>query len=65
MALFLKEQKIFYGKIMNTEFNKLSEAKKYILQIIKDIKFGSVEVVIHDAKIVYLEKKEKYRFDKK
>lgn len=33
-----------------------------ILKAIKNIKFGSVEVVIHDSKVVQIEKKEKIRF---
>ena len=34
-----------------------------ILLAIKDIRFGSVEVVIHDSKVVQIERKEKIRFD--
>ncbi|MBP6343381.1 MAG: YezD family protein [Candidatus Omnitrophica bacterium] len=33
-----------------------------ILKAIRNIKFGSVEVVIHDSKVVQIEKKEKIRF---
>lgn len=33
-----------------------------ILKAIRNIKFGSVEVVIHDSKIVGIEKTEKIRF---
>jgi hypothetical protein len=34
-----------------------------ILCAIKEIRFGSVEVVIHDSKVVQIERKEKIRFD--
>ncbi len=33
-----------------------------ILKAIRNIKFGSVEVVIHDSKVVQIEKTEKIRF---
>ncbi len=33
-----------------------------ILLAIKDIRFGSLEVVIHDSKVVQIERKEKIRF---
>ncbi|MEO6544050.1 MAG: YezD family protein [Nitrospiraceae bacterium] len=34
-----------------------------ILLAIKDIRFGSVEVVIHDSKVVQIERKEKIRVE--
>ena len=34
-----------------------------ILLAIKDLRFGSVEVVIHDSKVVQIERKEKVRID--
>ena len=34
-----------------------------ILLAIKDLQFGSVEVVIHDSKVVQIERKEKIRID--
>jgi hypothetical protein len=33
-----------------------------ILKAIRNTKFGSVEVIIHDSKIVQVERKEKIRF---
>ena len=36
-----------------------------IAQIVQGIRFGSVEVVIHDGKVVQIERKEKLRFDAK
>jgi hypothetical protein len=36
-----------------------------IVQAIKGIRFGSVEITIHDGNVVQIERKEKLRFDKK
>lgn len=36
-----------------------------ILQAVKGIRFGSVEITIHDGNVVQIERKEKLRFDKK
>jgi hypothetical protein len=38
---------------------------KQITKIVQSIRFGSVEIVIHDGKIVQVERKEKLRFDTK
>lgn len=35
-----------------------------ILEAIKSIHYGSVEVIIHDSKVVQIERKEKVRFGK-
>lgn len=35
-----------------------------ILQAVKDINYGSVEIIIHDSRVVQIERKEKLRFDK-
>jgi len=35
-----------------------------ILKAIKCIRFGSVEITIHDAKVVQIDKTEKMRFDR-
>jgi len=34
-----------------------------ILLAIKNLRFGSVEIVIHDSKVVQIERKEKIRID--
>jgi hypothetical protein len=36
-----------------------------IVLAVKDIRFGSVEITIHDGNVVQIERKEKLRFDKK
>ena len=40
-----------------------TEVMTRILQAIKGIKYGSLEIVIHDSKIVRLEKHEKIRVE--
>ena len=37
--------------------------ERAILQAVKGIRFGSVEIIIHDSKVVQIERKEKTRFD--
>lgn len=44
--------------------NELNDVERYILSTIRNIQFGSVEVTIHDANVVQVEKSEKKRFDK-
>jgi hypothetical protein len=34
-----------------------------ILQALKDLRFGSVEIIVHDSKIVQIERREKVRVD--
>jgi hypothetical protein len=48
----------------NTEF-KLNETEEKIIKTIRELKYGAVEVIVHDSKIVQVEKNEKIRFDKK
>ncbi len=38
---------------------------KHLSDAIKKIRFGSIEIVIHDSRIVQIEKREKIRFEKK
>jgi len=39
---------------------KIEEA---ILLALRDIRYGSVEIIVHDSKVVQIERKEKTRFD--
>ncbi|MEP6891835.1 MAG: YezD family protein [Nitrospirota bacterium] len=34
-----------------------------VLRALQEIRYGSVEIVIHDAKVVQIERKEKIRID--
>ncbi len=42
-----------------------AEIVNQIAAILQGIRFGSVEIVIHDGKVVQIERKEKLRFDAK
>ena len=41
----------------------LSETQQAIQHALKGLRFGSVEIVVHDSKVVQLERKEKTRLD--
>jgi hypothetical protein len=41
-----------------------SEILRRIANAISGVRFGSVEVVIQDSRVVQIERKEKFRFDK-
>ena len=43
----------------------LTEVERHILQSLQQIKFGTLEVVIHDSRVVQIERSEKVRFDTK
>jgi hypothetical protein len=46
-----------------SESKNLNEIEKSILDAIGKIKYGAVEVLIHDSKVVQVECSEKVRFD--
>lgn len=39
-----------------------TELERQILQAIKNVRYGSVEILIHDSHVVQIERKEKIRF---
>jgi hypothetical protein len=39
------------------------DLEQQILRAIKHVRYGSVEIVIHDSKVVQIERKEKLRLD--
>ena len=43
---------------------KEREIEQEILRTVKGIRYGSVEIVIHDSQVVQVERKEKVRFEK-
>ena len=50
----------------NTTGNqRLTEIAGQITQMLNGIKFGSIEIIVHDGKVVQIERKEKLRFDSK
>ncbi|MFU8788054.1 MAG: YezD family protein [Methylobacter sp.] len=44
---------------------QIAEISHQIASILQDIKFGSIEIIIHESKVVQIERKEKLRFDSK
>lgn len=54
---------------LNTNNTKQTQVKiemiNHITSILQGIRFGSLEIIIHDGKIVQIERKEKTRFDAK
>jgi hypothetical protein len=41
----------------------LTEVERHILANLQQIRFGTLEIVIHDSRVVQIEKSEKVRFD--
>jgi hypothetical protein len=46
-----------------TDRDNHQEIEQAILLALKGIRFGSIEIVVHDSKVVQIERKEKMRFD--
>ncbi|ESQ89344.1 hypothetical protein ABENE_14245 [Asticcacaulis benevestitus DSM 16100 = ATCC BAA-896] len=44
---------------------ELTEIERQILTSLQQIRFGSLEIVIHDSRVVQIERSEKLRFDAK
>ena len=40
-----------------------SGIEQTILQALKDLRFGSVEIIVHDSKVVQIERREKVRVE--
>ncbi len=49
---------------VQTEPDSGDEILRRIASAISGVRFGSVEVVIQDSRVVQIERKEKFRFDK-
>lgn len=51
----------------NVDFSasNLTEVERQILSSLQQIRFGSLEIVIHDSRVVQIERSEKLRFDAK
>ncbi len=43
----------------------LTDIERQILASLQQIRFGSLEIVIHDSRVVQIERSEKLRFDAK
>ncbi len=44
---------------------RTTEIANQIAGILQEIKYGSIEIIIHESKVVQIERKEKLRFDSK
>jgi len=49
-------------QVVTTDHERDLDLEQQILQAIKHVRYGSVEITIHDAKVVQIERKEKIRF---
>lgn len=47
-----------------TSRDEAPDIEQQILRAIRDVRYGSVEITIHDAKVVQIERKEKIRFER-
>ncbi|SLM48996.1 protein of unknown function [Nitrospira japonica] len=46
-----------------SDHNVHRQVEQAIIHALKGIRFGSVEIIVHDSKVVQIERKEKTRFD--
>lgn len=47
----------------NIKKHQAAEIASQIAQMLQGIRFGSIEIVVHDNKVVHIERKEKLRLD--
>ncbi len=47
------------------DHSQLTEVERHILQSLQHLRFGTLEIVVHDGRVVQVEKSEKLRFDTK
>ena len=45
-----------------TDAAELARVQAEILRALREVKFGSVEIIIHDSRVVQIERREKTRF---
>jgi hypothetical protein len=45
------------------ENDHLHRIEQSIQQALRDLRFGSVEIIVHDSKVVQIERREKMRVD--
>ena len=41
----------------------ISESEAEILRLVRSLRFGSVEIQVHDSRIVQIERRERHRFE--
>ncbi|MGZ8918817.1 MAG: YezD family protein [Methylobacter sp.] len=52
------------NRTVNKKQNTIEIANQ-ISKILQEIRFGSIEIIVHESKVVQIERKEKIRFDAK
>ena len=51
------------SKLENAKGSQVTpEVEQEIIRALQNLSFGSVEIVVHDSKVVQIERKEKVRF---
>jgi hypothetical protein len=60
----MKESTLTSGHEVESDADSRDEILRRIANAISGVRFGSVEVVIQDSRVVQIERKEKFRFDK-
>jgi len=48
----------------NHDAQQLVDITKQIINALQNIRYGSVEITIHESRVVQIERREKMRFDK-
>ena len=49
---------------VSSEEEELRRVEREILRSLREIRFGSIEIVIHDGRVVQIERREKVRLDR-
>lgn len=52
------------GSLDDGNDNGLEQVMREIVRAVRSVRYGSVEVVIQNSRVVQIERKEKFRFDK-
>jgi hypothetical protein len=60
----MKESTLTSSHEVESDTDSRDEILRRIANAISGVRFGSVEVVIQDSRVVQIERKEKFRFDK-
>jgi hypothetical protein len=51
------------GSLDDGNDNGLEQVMREIVRAVRSVRYGSVEVVIQNSRVVQIERKEKFRFD--
>lgn len=41
---------------------RITEIANQVAELLQDLKFGSIEIIVHESKVVQIERKEKLRY---